>query len=90
MHELTKATTDREMIRNELLGIFVAGRDTTSALLGNLFFHLARHPQIFQRLRDEVGQLGGKIPSIEDLKLLKYLNGCINECQLAKSFTRLG
>lgn len=61
LHELALATTDRATLRHELLGIFVAGRDTTATLLSNLFFVLARHPDITTRLRAEIAaQLGGR------------------------------
>lgn len=81
LHELAKVTGDREMLRDELLGIFFAGRDTTSALLSNLFFVVARNPHIWQRLRDEVKQLGGARPTLDELKSFKYLEFCLNEGQ---------
>jgi cytochrome P450 len=81
LRELAKLTDDRKTLRDELLGIFFAGRDTTSALLSNLFFVLARSPKIWQRLRDEVDQLGGARPTLDDLKTLKYLGFCLNEGQ---------
>lgn len=79
LHELAKATSDRETLRYELSGIFVAGRDTTAALLSNLFFVLARNPRISQRLREEVAQLSNEKPSVDDLKGMTYLTACINE-----------
>ena len=81
LNELAKATSDHNTLRSELLGIFVAGRDTTSALLGNLFFVLARNPGIFKRLREEVAQLRGAKPSVEDLKGMHYLSACVNESE---------
>ena len=79
LHELLKLTGDGQTLRNELTGIFFAGRDTTSALLSNLFFVLARNPQIWQRLRDEVLELEGRKPSLDELKTMKYLGYCLNE-----------
>ncbi len=79
LHELAKLTDDRETLRDELLGIFLAGRDTTSALLSNLFFVLARNPDIWQRLQDEVKTLSGARPTLDELKALKYLGFCLNE-----------
>jgi cytochrome P450 len=81
LHELAKLTDDRQTLRDELLGIFFAGRDTTSALLSNLFFVLARSPGIWQRLREEVDKLGGAVPTLDELKTLKYLGFCLNEGQ---------
>lgn len=91
LHELALATTDRATLRHELLGIFVAGRDTTATLLSNLFFVLARKPTILSRLRAEIAsQLNTneetnkeehhpRPPTLEDLKSLPYLTACINE-----------
>ena len=79
LHELAKATSDRETLRYELLGIFVAGRDTTATLLANLFFVLARNPHVFERLCEEIAQFNGEKPSVDDLKGMTYLSACINE-----------
>lgn len=82
LHELVKQTDDRQTLRDELLGIFLAGRDTTSALLSNLFFVLARSPRIWQRLCGEIEELGGMRPTLDQLKSLKYLGFCLNESQI--------
>lgn len=80
LHELLKLTGDGLSLRDELTAVFFAGRNTTSALLGNLFFILARNPQVWQRLRDEViDQLQGRKPTLDDLKAMKYLGYCLNE-----------
>ncbi|KAH6616873.1 cytochrome P450 [Boeremia exigua] len=80
IHELAKQTTDRNRIRDELINILLAGRDTTASLLSNLFFELAKQPAIYAKLRDEVAFLGGAPPSYEQLKGMKYLKWCLNEC----------
>lgn len=82
LHELLKLTGDGQTLRNELIAILFAGRDTTSALLSNLFFVLARNPHIWQRLRDEVNQLQGRKPTLDELKAMKYLGCCLNEGQV--------
>ncbi|KAL8868441.1 MAG: hypothetical protein Q9174_004990, partial [Haloplaca sp. 1 TL-2023] len=79
MNELAKQTEDRLVLRDQLGGIFFAGRDTTAALLSNLFFVLARDPMAWNRLRGEIDSLGGKNPSLDELKQLKYLGYCLNE-----------
>lgn len=79
LNELVKMTDDRMVLRDQLLGIFLAGRDTTSALLTNLFFVLARRPDVWKRLHQELDSLNGRKPSLEDIKGLRYLSSCLNE-----------
>ncbi|KAL8895219.1 MAG: hypothetical protein Q9207_008256 [Kuettlingeria erythrocarpa] len=82
LKELAKMTDDRLVLRDQLLGIFLAGRDTTAALLSNLFFVLARNPAVHKRLQEEIATaLNGRAPSLDDLKGLKYLSACLNEIQ---------
>ncbi|RDW58348.1 hypothetical protein BP5796_12278 [Coleophoma crateriformis] len=63
LDELVQATEDPIQIRSELLNILLAGRDTTAGILSNLFFVLARRPEIWTKLRTEVDELGGKLPT---------------------------
>lgn len=79
LNQITLATQDRIQIRNELLNILLAGRDTTASLLSHLWFTIARRPDIFRKLKSEIGQLGAERPTFEEIKDLKYLRYCINE-----------
>ncbi|KAJ4343658.1 hypothetical protein N0V95_006597 [Ascochyta clinopodiicola] len=79
IHQLAKQTTDRKRVRDELVNILLAGRDTTASLLSNMFFQIAKRPDIFAKLRDEVAFLGGRTPTYEELRNLKYLKWCMNE-----------
>jgi cytochrome P450 len=81
IQEVVKQTTDKERIREELINILLAGRDTTASLLSNMFFQLAKRPDIYQKLRDEIAGLEGRMPSYEELRNLKYLKWCLNECK---------
>lgn len=80
-HELAWRTPDKHRILDELMNILLAGRDTTASLLSNLFFMLAKHPAIWDKLRREVAGLHGRIPTYEELRGLKYVQCCINECK---------
>lgn len=80
LKELVKLTDDRLTLRDQLLGMFLAGRDTTASLLSNLFFVLARYPEVWQRLHEEIrASLQGRRPTYDELKKLKYLSYCLNE-----------
>lgn len=80
MTELLKATTDAKQLRDELLNILLAGRDTTASLLSNTFHVLARRPDIWKKLKAEVDTLRDVQPNYETLKNLKYLRYLLNEC----------
>ena len=79
LHELVKQTSDPVQIRSELLNILLAGRDTTASLLSNLWFILARRPDIWQKLRTEVDALCGEPPTYQQIKDMKYLRAVLNE-----------
>jgi cytochrome P450 len=77
--ELVSQTSDRVRIRSELLNILLAGRDTTASLLTNLWFVLAKRPDVWARLQADIAQLGGEKPTFEQLRDLKYLRALMNE-----------
>lgn len=81
LHELAKVTNDLQQIRAELLNILLAGRDTTASLLSNVWFMLAQRPDIWERLRAEVDELGGDKPTYAQIKEMKYLRMILNECK---------
>jgi cytochrome P450 len=88
LHELVKSTQDPTVLRSEALNILLAGRDTTASLLSNIWYILSKKPNICQKLRSEVDMLGGKPPTIQQIKSMRYLRYIINECTW--SYTRRG
>jgi hypothetical protein len=85
LQELAKGTDDENRIRDEILNILIAGRDTTASALSNMFFELSRRPKIWEALRKEVSLLDGKPPSYEELKNLKYAKYCVQESELGST-----
>jgi cytochrome P450 len=82
LHELAKETADKRRLRDELLNVLLAGRDTTASLLSNMWFMIAKNPEIFAKLRQEVEDtLHGDLPTYEQLRNMKYLKYCMNECE---------
>ena len=69
------------ILRDEILNIMIAGRDTTAALLTFVFYCLSLHPEVLARLRAEILQTVGKDrrPTYDDLRNMKYLRAVINE-----------
>lgn len=85
LEELTAKTNSRAQLRNEILGVLLASRDTTAALLSSLFYALARRPHIYAKLRAEVLPLiKGELPTEEELNNMPYLRWCINESKFSK------
>ena len=79
LDELAKYTQDPLILRSETLHILSAGRDTTGALLGWIFYFLARHPHVFEKLRNVIAvHFGGGI-DFASMKSCDYLHACINE-----------
>lgn len=79
LYELAKSTGDPIQLRSELLNVLLAGRDTTASLLSDVFFILARRPDIWAKLRKEVDALDGKNPTFQQIKDMKYLRQVLNE-----------
>lgn len=81
LHELASFTRDRQVIRDQLIAVLLAGRDTTAATLSWAFYELGRHPEVVRRLRAEVlDQVGpSRAPTYRDIKDMKYLQNVMNE-----------
>jgi len=78
---LSLITRDKKVLRDQLMSTLLAARDTTACALAWLFYELCYHPEIYDRLRQEVlGVIGkdGK-PTYDNLNDMKYLQYCIRE-----------
>ena len=80
LHELVKQTKNVVELRSELLNILLAGRDTTASLLSNVWFEIARRPDIWAKMRAEVDALNGEKPTFDQIKEMKYIRWVLNEC----------
>ncbi|KXH62722.1 cytochrome P450 [Colletotrichum nymphaeae SA-01] len=82
---LVEKTRDRGELRDQILGILLAGRDTTASLLSWVLLMLARHPAVFEKLRGEVvadfGEYSEKPEGIDfaTLKSSQYLQFVMRE-----------
>ncbi|MCJ1469479.1 hypothetical protein MMC07_008112 [Pseudocyphellaria aurata] len=81
LHAVASFTRDRKMIRDQLVAVLLAGRDTTAGTLSFLFQELSNNPEIVKKLRREVFNHVGPIrrPTYDDLKNMSYLQHTINE-----------
>lgn len=92
---LARFTRDPQVLRDQLVAILLAGRDTTAATLSYCFFELSRNPEVVRKIRAEIiSHLGTeqqqdhpaststsstRKPTYIDLKEMKYLTAVINE-----------
>lgn len=52
--EAAGITKDRYTLRSLIMSVFSPAHDGAAVALSNAFFHLARHPQIWDKLRAEI------------------------------------
>ena len=81
LEELANETSDPRRLRDEVLNILLAGRDTTASLLSNTFHVLARHDDIWNSLCREIDGLGGQMPTYDQLRAMNYLKNLLKECE---------
>ena len=77
--ETGEGMTDRQA-RDEVVTIFFAGHETTAASMAWAFYLLSEHPEVEERVRDELQTvLNGRIPTSADLPKLTYTQRVIQE-----------
>lgn len=81
LESLMEKTNDADTLRNQSLSALYGGRDTTSSLLSNLLYVLARRPDVWEKLRREAQTLHGLPPDQETIKNMPYVSQCISECK---------
>jgi cytochrome P450 len=82
IHALARYTRDRKVMRDQLVALLLAGRDTTASSLSWVFLELSKTPRAVQKLMVEIKEfLGddGRPPTYQDIKDMKYLTAVINE-----------
>ena len=72
-------TVSATEMRNQLLNILVAARDTSACLMSSVLFELSHRLDIQLKVRQEISSLGNRAPTYEELKDLTYLNYVIKE-----------
>ena len=81
LEHLAERTRNPVVLRDQLMSGLLGGRDTTSSLLSNLFYVLARRPEIWQKLKAEAGKIETQPPTMEDIQQARYARNCIQECE---------
>ncbi|KAJ2932579.1 hypothetical protein H1R20_g4532, partial [Candolleomyces eurysporus] len=80
LENLVNSTEDPIILRDEVMNLLVAGRDTTASLLTYTIYMLAEHPDTLSRLREEILTSIGpdRKPTYADLREMKYLRAVLN------------
>jgi len=69
-----------DTIRDQLLTMFIAGHDTSTALLAWTLYLLGSHPAAMHRVREECASgAGGAAPALEMLPRLTFLEAVLDE-----------
>jgi cytochrome P450 len=83
LHALASYTRDRTVLRDQLVAILLAGRDTTAVTLSWIFYSLSQHPEVVTALRREIHSTLGPDPNAQPtydhLKSMRYLQHTMNE-----------
>jgi cytochrome P450 len=76
---LMAAGRSRSDIKYDIINLLVAGKDTTAAYLSSTWYMLSKHPEVYQRLCDEISVLEDRAPTKEDLNHFPYLQMVLQE-----------
>lgn len=81
LHALASYTRDRKVLRDQLVSVLLAGRDTTACTLAWCFYELSKRPDLYQELRREIEKTIGldNAPTYANLKDMKLLQHTMNE-----------
>ena len=77
--EAAKATKDRYTLRSLILSVFSPAHDGAAVALSNVFFHLARHPRVWNKLREEILRNKNQAISYDLLNTYTYLKNVFRE-----------
>ncbi|KAF9265059.1 cytochrome P450 [Marasmius fiardii PR-910] len=81
LQHLCESTDDPVIIRDQLLSLLLASRDTTACLLTYVTYFMAIHPEVCQNLRQEVLDHCGprNSPTYDQIRGMKYMRAVLNE-----------
>ncbi|KAJ4467864.1 cytochrome P450 [Lentinula aciculospora] len=81
LDHLIQHTDDPIILRDEIMNLAVAGRDTTASLLTFTVYMLSQHSDVLNKLRSEILSIVGpdRRPTYDDFREMKYLRAVLNE-----------
>jgi cytochrome P450 len=79
----SSGTNDAMVVRDIVMNFFFAGKDTTSFSMSWFLVMMNRHPRVLRKIREEIRtnlpDLGTRVPTMEELSKLPYLEAAIKE-----------
>ncbi|TVY80279.1 Cytochrome P450 [Lachnellula suecica] len=90
IHQVAKESENNKELRDQLLNVLLAGRDTTACCLSWTFRLLVRHPEVMNRLRSEIAAVMGasEQPSREQIRRMPFLACVIKEIPYLNTKTK--
>lgn len=77
--ETGEGMSDKQL-RDQVMTIFLGGQEATANALSWTWYLLSEHPEVERRLHAELNEvLLGRVPTLSDLKNLKYTSMVLNE-----------
>jgi cytochrome P450 len=83
---LLAQTKDRTLIRNMLVQGIIGAQDTTSVLTSNTIYLLARHPKLWDELREEVLKHGEELFTFDALRNNEVIQNLLSESKCPRIF----
>jgi cytochrome P450 len=80
--ELVKSSQDKKFLRFLVLSIFMPAHDNVAVALSNAFFHLARNPESWAKLRAEIILNASEPLTYGLVRSFTYLNWVLRESML--------
>ncbi|KFZ23149.1 hypothetical protein V502_02370 [Pseudogymnoascus sp. VKM F-4520 (FW-2644)] len=78
LEAMAKKSPNETALRSQIINILIAGRDTAACLLSWVFFLLVRHPQVLEKLQDEISKLDSNaILTRSSLRDMNYLQNVL-------------
>jgi cytochrome P450 monooxygenase len=79
--DMARQHQDKELLRGQIIAVFIPSNDTTSILISNAFYALARNPRVWAKLQEEVAALGDAPLNFDLLRGVRYVNWVLNESE---------
>lgn len=78
--DMRGADVDNKQLRDDLMTMLIAGHETTAAVLTWSLFELTKNPECMKLIREDIDRVvGDRVPTLEDIKEMKYLRLVIAE-----------